>query len=504
MIVYFIVSAIVALFVNHPFVWRTDMPAIKDIHTIAGIHMRYLEVQPGIYTELMGLIGFFVFIYIFGISIQLYRDGFRAKARPIFWVTGIFCAGLVNDASVHDGFYRFIYVIEFAYLGIVLLMAYTLSNALLESVVIKDALRESERKYRELVDNSLVGIFIFQETLLVFCNRRFAEIFGYANPKELIGKKEESFLSPENVDALGEAIKRFGSGETVVDAMEIKGIQKQGRAIDLEVLLNQIQYQGMPAIQGSLIDITDRKQAHDALKKQALVLRRNHEELQQFAYLTSHDLQEPLRSISGFVQLLAQKYRDRLDKQANEYIEFAVQGVTRMERLIADFLLYAQLGHEYIMTPAMDVEYVVDRAVSRFSAVLDEYGAEIACEPLPTLACDQERMQNVFEHLIDNALKFNGGKPRVRISASRSPDENAWIFAVKDNGIGIPKEYHERIFGLFKRLHPHGVYPGTGIGLPVCKKIIEGHGGRIWVESEEGRGSTFYFSLPVDSGNPNI
>ena len=209
-------------------------------------------------------------------------------------------------------------------------------------------------------------------------------------------------------------------------------------------------------------------------------------------------MQEPLRSISGFIQLLAQKYRNKLDKQAEEYIEFAVQGVIRMERLITDFLVYAQLGHEYKMSPLVDTGYVVDRAVSRFSTLLDEYQAEIAYDSLPKVTCDRERLQNVFEHLIDNALKFKKEKPRIQISASRSDDGKTWRFAVRDNGIGFPKEYQHRIFGLFKRLHPHGAYAGTGIGLPICKKIIEGHGGQIWAESEAGKGSTFYFTLPCD------
>ena len=225
-------------------------------------------------------------------------------------------------------------------------------------------------------------------------------------------------------------------------------------------------------------------------------LQRSNEELQAFAYTASHDLQEPLRMITSYLRLLSRRYRGRLDLDADEFIDFAVDGAKRMAAMIDGLLEYARVesrGHSFAV---IDLEGVLAEVLASLSLAMKESGAEVSHGALPTVAADAVQMQRLFQNLIGNALKFRSDRPpRVRVEASRIEAE--WEISVADNGIGIPSHQTERIFKLFQRLHTREVHPGTGIGLGVCKRIVERHGGRIRVESKEGEGSRFYFTLPA-------
>jgi PAS domain S-box-containing protein len=249
-------------------------------------------------------------------------------------------------------------------------------------------------------------------------------------------------------------------------------------------------------------DITERKLAERVVQLKNEELARSNQELEQFAYVASHDLQEPLRMVSNYTQLLARRYRDKLDTDANEFIDFAVDGAKRMQALIHDLLQLARVGtrgKEFRQVPA---ETIVRDALTNLAGSIEESGAEIVVEPLPALAVDASQLVHVFQNLIGNALKFRrkDAKPVVRISAK--PEETAWRFFVADNGIGIEPKYFERIFQMFQRLHGRDQYEGTGIGLALCKKIVERHGGRIQVESQAGQGATFSFTIPYAAKPP--
>jgi light-regulated signal transduction histidine kinase (bacteriophytochrome) len=236
--------------------------------------------------------------------------------------------------------------------------------------------------------------------------------------------------------------------------------------------------------------------AEEAVLKTAEELRRSNEDLGQFAYVASHDLQEPLRMVTGFVQLLQKKYGSRLDADADQFIAYAVDGATRMQTLINDLLAYSRVGTRGGEPAPTDVGAVLREALGNLHASIAETAAEITQGELPIVPADGTQLTQLFQNLIGNALKFRGNAPpKIHVDASRQGDH--WLFSVRDNGIGIDPEFRDRIFLIFQRLHTRQKYPGTGIGLAVCKKIVDRHGGRIWVESQPGQGATFYFTIPT-------
>jgi signal transduction histidine kinase len=227
-------------------------------------------------------------------------------------------------------------------------------------------------------------------------------------------------------------------------------------------------------------------------------LARSNRDLEQFAYVASHDLQEPLRMVAAYTQLLAERYQGKLDENADKYIHYAVDGATRMQRLVQDLLAFSRVGRSGAGRRQVDCNTVVATAIQNLQATIEESGARMEMQPLPTVPADPSQLLQVFQNLIANGIKFHGTEPpRIRVGAEQNDRE--WQFSVADNGIGIASEHAEMVFVIFKRLHTRDEYPGNGIGLSICKKIVEQLGGRIWVESIQGQGSTFRFTLPARS-----
>ncbi len=242
-------------------------------------------------------------------------------------------------------------------------------------------------------------------------------------------------------------------------------------------------------------ELIQREGIERTLKELTRELSRSNKDLEQFAYVASHDLQEPLRMVTSFMQLLSQRYKGHLDATADKYIDFATDGATRMHRLINDLLTYSRVGTKGKELATTDSKKVLEHSLDNLKLAIEENGARVTHDPLPIVMGDDVQLGQLFQNLIGNAIKFRGEEPsRVHILADLHNGD--WIFSVRDNGIGIAPEHAERIFVIFQRLHHRAKYPGTGIGLAVCKKIVERHGGRIWVESEPGKGATFYFTIP--------
>lgn len=270
-----------------------------------------------------------------------------------------------------------------------------------------------------------------------------------------------------------------------------------------------IEVRGMPMPGGGFVttysDVTELKQAQQAaeadarrLAEAAEELQRSNRDLEQFAYVASHDLQEPLRMVGSYCQLLQRRYRGKLDADADEFIAFAVEGATRMQRMINDLLAYSRVGRGGKGMAPVSMQEATGLAIDNLRNAIADRNASIVFADLPAVMGEKSLLAQLMQNLIGNAIKFSGERP-IEIGIDAEPAGDFWRFAVRDNGIGIEKQYAERIFMIFQRLHDRGKYPGTGIGLALCKKVVEHHGGRIWMESEPGQGTTFFFTLPANS-----
>jgi PAS domain S-box-containing protein len=366
------------------------------------------------------------------------------------------------------------------------------------------ALRDSEARKTAILETAVEGILTIDERGLIESLNPAAErLFGYS-ADEVLGQNVKMLMpSPyrEEHDRYLDSYLTTGRSKILGIGREVFGCKKDGTTFPMELALSEVLLGDRRLFTGMIRDISDRKQAEQRLKFYAAeleernaVLARSNQDLNDFAHVASHDLQEPLRMVSRFTQRLAQRYQDRLDEKANQYIEFAVEGCHRMQGLIQDLLAYSRVNTQGQPPEPVDSVAVLARTLGDLRVAIAEAGAEITHDLMPTVAADATQLGQLFQNLIGNALKFRSAEPpRIHISARR--DDGLWTFGVADNGIGIDPAYFERIFTVFQRLHTREEYPGTGIGLAVCKKIVERHGGRIWVESTLGQGTTFFFTL---------
>jgi light-regulated signal transduction histidine kinase (bacteriophytochrome) len=280
---------------------------------------------------------------------------------------------------------------------------------------------------------------------------------------------------------------------------ELIGRRKDDSVFPLEIMLSPLESSEGILVTAAIRDITERKKSEEHLVKTVGELKHSNEELQQFAYVSSHDLQEPLRMVASYTQLLAKRYKGRLDSDADEFIAFAVDGCNRMQGLIHDLLAYSRAGTNGKAFCEVSAEDALQGALTNLRITIKQSGAVVSHDSLPAIQTDETQLTQVFQNLVGNAIKYRSAElPRVHISATTNGD-NEWIFSVRDNGLGIDPQYFERIFILFQRLHGRTEFEGTGIGLAICKKVVERLGGRIWVESQPEKGSTFYFALPERS-----
>jgi PAS domain S-box-containing protein len=372
-------------------------------------------------------------------------------------------------------------------------------NAELEQRIIERTaqFQRSETLFRGLLESAPDAIVITSSTgRIVLVNRQLEEMFGYQR-HELLDHPVEMLMPERFRDAHLEHRAQYTydpQTRNMGGGLELYGLRKDGSEFSVEVSLSPLVSDEGMLVSSAIRDVTKRKQTEDALRQLAADLACSNAELEQFAYVASHDLQEPLRAVSGCVQLLQQRYQGQLDARADELIAHTVDGSSRMQTLIRDLLAYARVSTRGRELEPIDSETVLKEALSNLATVIQESRGVVTHGPLPTVAADPTQLLQVFQNLVGNALKYRGNRPpEVRIDAEHRA--GAWQFTVRDNGIGIEPQYFERIFGIFQRLHTRKEYPGTGIGLALCKKIIERHGGRIWVTSQPGEGSAFCFTI---------
>ncbi|MFZ2446054.1 MAG: PAS domain S-box protein [Syntrophobacteraceae bacterium] len=367
-----------------------------------------------------------------------------------------------------------------------------------EKKLAEEALRESELRYRSLVETMNDGLLVQDgDDLITYVNARLCQISGYS-PDEMVGHPVRDFLDEENRIILKDQLARRRKGAH--DPYEIAWKGKYGRKVST-IMSPRPVFGADRHFKGSFVvitDITTRKQAEETLAQQAAELARSNAELEQFAYVASHDMQEPLRMVASYVQLLARRYKGRLDGDADEFIGYAVDGAKRMQQMINDLLAYSRVGRRGEDFKPVECEAALDWALMNLATLVAESNSVVTREPLPTVMACTGQLGQLFQNLIGNAIKFRGeSPPRIRVSAERKGSE--WLFLVRDNGIGFDTRYADRIFMIFQRLHGKG-YPGTGMGLAICKKIVERHGGRIWADSSPGKGTVFYFTIPAERG----
>ena len=360
----------------------------------------------------------------------------------------------------------------------------------------EEKLHRSQESFRRIVQTASEGIWVLDvEGGTSFVNRRMADMLGFT-AAEMLGRPMVEFLGEEGREFLASQLRECRRGNT--NQYDIKLRRQDGAALWAIVSASPMSDSG-GQFTGSLqmvTDITARKRVEEELAEKVQELARSNAELEQFAHVAAHDMQEPLRTVASFAQLLARRYRGQLDADADKFIDLITSGAHRMRKLIEGLLSYARVSRREATGKLTDCEVIFRQSLDSLALSVDESRVEMTHDPLPALLGDPSRVQQLFENLIGNALKFRGPDPlRVHVSARRDgPD---WIFSVRDNGIGIDPHHFEQIFQIFQRLHSKEQYPGTGMGLAICKRVVEGLQGRIWVESGPGKGATFQFTLPA-------
>jgi PAS domain S-box-containing protein len=358
--------------------------------------------------------------------------------------------------------------------------------------------KRAEERFRVAVESSPSAILLVdRQGHIVFANSRSSELFGYSR-EELLGHTVD-FLTPRSVRPIHEelresyfadpTVRRIGAGR------DLWGVRKDGTVVPVEIGLNPVRTEEGILVLASISDISERKRAEERQRAIAAELARSNADLEQFAYVASHDLQEPLRTITSFLDLLERRQEPHLDARSREYIAFARDGAARLHGLVDGLLRYSRVGAEELELSTFPSEGAARQAVANLQEAMRESGAVVALGELPALESCFPQLVLLFQNLLGNALKFRGATaPRVEVSAELRASD--WVFRVKDNGIGIDLRFAERIFGMFERLNPLEEYAGAGIGLTLCKRTVERLGGTIWLERSDASGSTFAFSLP--------
>lgn len=450
--------------------------------------------------------------YLFSVWIA-----YRAPRTSTIWITALACSALTIIGAflplASDNFSAVVVINR-----MLALFAIWITAILCRQVrITRDALTKREQQVRQIIESAPTAMLMTDtDGKIVLTNAQTLRLFGYENG-DLIGRSVD-ILVPESVRLKHPFLRtEYISNPTsrhLGVGRDLHGLRKDGREVAVEIGLTPIIDHDRLYILSAISDLSARKALEDALRtmnddlerevgqrteelvsaNEALV--RSNIELQQFAYIASHDLQTPLRGISGFVQLLQREYTDKLDQQAHEWIHRTVENTQRMHTLINDLLAYSRVDSRARPFEPVDLNKIVEETVRMLEPDLKDPVNTVAHDLLPTVMGEPSQLVQLFENLIGNGIKYNiNAQPHVHISVVQ--DSKNWVISVQDNGIGIDPKQHERIFEIFKRLHTTQTYPGTGIGLAVCRRVVHRHGGKIWLTSEPGQGTTFFFSIPI-------
>jgi PAS domain S-box-containing protein len=424
-----------------------------------------------------------------GFAERLIADGTRSAADALAQQigTGIELSALRKDGSC--------FPIE------IMLSPLESKEGILVTAAIRDisVRKDTEAKYRGLLAAAPDAMVVVDRSgKIVLLNLQAEKTFGYHHD-ELVGQQVTALIPEgfaERLIADGTRTAAEALEQQMGTGIELLGRCKNDSTFPIEIMLSPLESKDGILVTAAIRDITERKRGEEHLLQTVGELKRSNDELEHFAYVASHDLQEPLRMVASYTELLSKRYKGRLDSDADDFIAFAVDGANRMQRLINDLLAYSRAGASDDPPQRISSELALKVALGNLQATIAESAAVVTHDPLPQITMDDTQLTQVFQNLIGNAVKYRGKEaPRIHISAISTTGKE-WVFSVRDNGLGIEPQYFEKIFVLFQRLHGRGEFEGTGIGLAICKKMLERLGGRIWVESEASNGSTFHFAVP--------
>ncbi|MCZ3366505.1 MULTISPECIES: PAS domain S-box protein [Methanobacterium] len=367
---------------------------------------------------------------------------------------------------------------------------------------VNKALAESEEKFRELfnrADDMITLVELNEKGIpgnFIEVNNVASQRLGYTR-EEFKNMTPADIVAPEKLMEIPENAVKLIENDCV--RFEIVHMTRTGKRIPVEVVNHVFKLKGKRVALAVSRDITERKKYEEELEILVKDLKRSNEELEKFAYVASHDLQEPLRTIASFTQLLERRYKGKFDKDADEFMDYVIDASFRMKKQIEGLLEYSKVKTDQKGFQPVNLDIVLNQVIENLRSLIEENGAVINYGPLPAVMGDYDQLRRIFQNLVGNAIKFRKHDifPVIDISVREDKENNEYVFSIADNGIGIEEQYMERIFVIFQRLHTMELYKGTGIGLSVVKRIVERHGGRIWVESEPGVGSTFYFTIPL-------
>lgn len=364
-----------------------------------------------------------------------------------------------------------------------------------DEIAAQKALQESEDRHRTITDASPDAIIVHVDREIVFANNAAAEMFGVENSSNLLGRAAVDFVHQEDRETMIASVHALKSSN-ILPPIVTRRLRDDGTDFYSETTRSFYLWQGRRAVLAVIRDVSERYEVDRKILEYTEDLERTNEELERFAYVASHDLKEPLRMVSSFCGLLQERYSAQLDDQANEFIRFAVDGAKRMQGLIDDLLKLSRTGTTDLVAERVEIMDVLQAVEANLSAQVADAGAIIQYDAMPTVVGDKTLLNQLFQNLVSNAVKFRSDAPPV-IEIAVAQQGSEYAFSVSDNGIGLDAKHHERIFEVFKTLHARDVFEGNGVGLSICKKVVERHGGRMWVESIVGEGTRFWFTLPV-------
>ncbi len=368
------------------------------------------------------------------------------------------------------------------------------------------ALRESEERGRAILDAALSAVLVIDAPgKIIDWNPRAETMFGWKRQEAFGLELAETIIPPRHREAHRLGLKHFlatGEGPVMNRLIEMSALRRDGSEFPVELSISPLKTGDAVSFCGFITDITERKHAEELLKKQAEELARSNKDLEQFAYVASHDLQEPLRAVAGCLQILQRRYEKQLDANADELIMLAVEGAQRLQVLIEGLLAFSRVGTRGEQLKPVECGHAVGAALKNLTVAIQESNAVITQDALPMAMGDLMQLTLLFQNLIGNAIKFRQKEQPPHIHVGAESNGKYWTLSVRDNGIGIEPQHFGRIFEIFQRLHTRQEYPGTGIGLTICKKIVERHGGHIWIESKPQEGSTFFFTIQKNGDAP--